>query len=144
MIILHHGLIKGTRDKIIGYVMVEKEKEYITSIIDEKKYEVEAVEPWLKGTDIKKINITDVNYGKQGQINWHPLSLYFPEKGILIKQFNNLGAYYLEDLQLWTDKEFRHLRRLGNITQRKIQELLLELELNYCGTDLINKEDNFE
>jgi len=139
MIILHQGIISGSDKKVVGYAFMECAKSYIFS--NGEKYQVDFIEPWLKGTSVNEICLLVEDYGSVAQTNhWHLISEHLDVKRSIFVNLKSCGAFYLEDLQNWTDKDYGHVRGFGKKSQMKLQKILLDLGLEYNGTDYLNEK----
>lgn len=134
MILLHTGRSAQNGDYVIGYA-VKLGRFYF--IVDRRGLHTEVVKSTVKvytaGTNIQLPIDCRVDYGEPSYIeHMHSLKDYLTEYEVI--NYQQHGACYLEDLQDWTDKDYKEVRNIGPVKRRRMKKLLEEVGLRYSGT----------
>lgn len=134
MILLHTGMSAQNGNYVIGYAL-KLGKSYF--IVDHHGLHTEVIKSTVRvytdGTNIQFPIDCREDYGEPSHIeHMHSLKDYLTEYEAI--DFEQQGAYYLEDLQDWTDKDYNKVRNVGPVKKRRMKKLLEETGLRYSGT----------
>lgn len=117
MIIRHQGRSLIEDELIIGYAVYEGYELYLYQKDGSKRQVKESsVSPILSDLERK----TEPSLEREGA---HPL--YCLDVGhVILMSLKYRGAMCLEDLEAWTDEDFKEIRGLGDVKIRKIRDTL--------------------
>lgn len=131
---IHTGLSANKRNYVIGYAVKIGDSYFI---VDSQGIHTEVIKNTIKvyteGTNIQEPIECREDYGEAGHLkHMHSLKECLNESEY--SNFKEYGAYYLEDLQNWTDKDYARVRNVGRVKRRRIKNLLEGAGLKYSGT----------